>query len=687
MMKYSILVLFITFIFLNPMGCTPGGSTNNSNNNNTNNVSGPCEDEDSDTICDIEEGRDTNRDTDGDGTPDYLDTDSDNDDIPDSVEAGDSDSNTPPLDSDFDNTPDYIDQDSDGNGIADYTEGTGDLDGDGVADYADLDNDGDYIIDAVEIGDASSGVPDSDNDSVPDYNDTDSDGDGIGDIYETSHDADNDGIENYRDTDSDGDGILDSIEGGTNGNIQSVPIDSDNDGHYDFLDADSDNDGLADNLEDVNHNGIVDPGESDPHNGDSDGDGASDLIEVGAGTDPLNGDDNPQNNGDFVFVMPYEEPASPTEDTLDFATDLSKADLYFLVDVSGSMADVMANIKTNMQTTISNAMGQIPDLQVGIGTFLYAECTQQTRIFEHRLDIQANATTAQNTFPSYSSTYEDCGGGFSEPPHSAMYLAATGYGSSEASSHGVTVPGGIPNETSCSNAPGVCAAGYTGYPCFRPGALPIIALVTDEGFAQYTSTSQTDAIGALNNIGAKTIGIWGFSTWEYAGRDAMNIFMAAQGSVDINGTPLVYEGANGNASTSITDAILALSMVPMDISSIAQDNDDGTDAFGQTDTTNVVAEFIDFLESTEIGTNCTTGWIQTDSDGDSYQDTFLQVSPGNNVCWDIHVKNNITVPSTAYPQLFTATIYVYGDNITEVDHRTVYFLVPPHIEGPGIEGK
>ena len=38
------------------------------------------------------------------------------------------------------------------------------------------------------------------------------------------------------------------------------------------------------------------------------------------------------------------------------------------------------------------------------------------------------------------------------------------------------------------------------------------------------------------------------------------------------------------------DAITALSQVPMDISSIAEDNDDGTDTFGQTDTIDAIAE-------------------------------------------------------------------------------------------------
>jgi len=65
--------------------------------------------------------------------------------------------------------------------------------------------------------------------------------------------------------------------------------------------VDSDHDGLTDAQEDRNLNMIVDPGETDPHNPDTDGDGVPDGIEVGYGSDPLT-------------------PGSPVCSPLDFAT-------------------------------------------------------------------------------------------------------------------------------------------------------------------------------------------------------------------------------------------------------------------------------------------------------------------------------------------------------------------------------
>src|SRR5262249_14946062 len=86
-------------------------------------------DSDGDTISDLDEGALDGRDTDGDGTPDYLDTASDGDCVPDSAAAGDGDLATAPVDTDGDGTPDYLDLDSDNDGLPDKRE---DLDCDGL---------------------------------------------------------------------------------------------------------------------------------------------------------------------------------------------------------------------------------------------------------------------------------------------------------------------------------------------------------------------------------------------------------------------------------------------------------------------------------------------------------------------------------------------------------------------------
>ncbi|MCB9593694.1 MAG: hypothetical protein H6719_13255 [Sandaracinaceae bacterium] len=106
----------------------------------------PTVDADSDTISDVDEGAAAMRDTDGDGTPDYMDDDSDGDGLTDATEAGDTDVMSPPVDSDGDGLPDFRDLDSDNDGLSD---------GDEVSVYGtdptDPDSDGDGDTDAAEI--------------------------------------------------------------------------------------------------------------------------------------------------------------------------------------------------------------------------------------------------------------------------------------------------------------------------------------------------------------------------------------------------------------------------------------------------------------------------------------------------------------------------------------------------------
>lgn len=109
------------------------------------------------------------RDSDGDGTPDYLDTDDDNDGIPTRVECP---TGSPCVDTDGDGTSNHLDLDSDGDGILDEHEcpaqACRDTDGDGMPNYIDTDSDGDGLEDAVECPD---GAPclDVDANGVEDY--------------------------------------------------------------------------------------------------------------------------------------------------------------------------------------------------------------------------------------------------------------------------------------------------------------------------------------------------------------------------------------------------------------------------------------------------------------------------------------------------------------------------------------
>ncbi len=297
------------------------------------------------------------RDTDGDGVLNYLDPDSDNDGIPDWVEAmpmsGDK-CNPLAFDFDGDGTPDYLDQDSDNDGIPDWAERSL-----AIVEPSGVDANGNGIDDAFEgpNGRLETNPYDRDGDGNPDFRDTDSDNDGIPDwvegaidwkpptgidsdgdgiddawdpdipgntgLYGIPVDTNNDGVPDFRDLDSDGDGIPDTDEKGPVGNI---PIDSDNDGVPDFRDTDSDNDGISDGSEggeDCDEDGIPNYLDPDacipaiPSGFSPNGDDVNDtfIIPGYSGTDPANlAIDYPNNSlkifnrwGNEVFnLQPYD---------------------------------------------------------------------------------------------------------------------------------------------------------------------------------------------------------------------------------------------------------------------------------------------------------------------------------------------------------------------------------------------
>lgn len=636
----------------------------------------PGEDADGDMIADADEGRSEGTDTDKDGTPDFEDEDSDGDGIPDYREAGDADPVTPPIDSDTDGTPDFRDLDSDNNDRSDTADGADDLDGDNVGNYADRDDDGDAIDDIVELGPNPAQPIDTDNDGTGDYHDTDSDNDTIEDVHEGATDYDSDGAANYIDLDSDGDCVTDAAEARGN-----PPADTDGDHHADFIDRDSDNDGVPDVTEDENCNGSADAGESSATNTDTDGDGVTDLIETAAGTDPTNPASNPQANGDFVFVEPYQAPQMPLSSNLDFSTKLQAVDLYVMLDRSGSMATEITTVKNNLATVVRNVacapLGTgvppdcIPDLWAGAATIGYQGAGAAA--FQNWVDIQPN--------PNFASvpTSEPTTSNYDEPLTFGAYAAVTGSGGGSFSM------GSVPARSSCAGSPAANSGAQTfGYPCFRKHALPVVLMATDEApldsGAQTFKTPNWDAVvkPAFLTTKAKLVGVLGSG---FGTNTDVNLRKMATdtGAVDaMNGNaPLVFDGAGTNAAAAIQTGILRLANgLPLDINAVTTDD--------PSDAVNAIASFVDHLETLQLGTaQCANGLTDVDTNADTFKDKFVQVRTGTPVCWKVVSKPNTTVPATDAPQLFRATVAVYGDGVTQLDTRDVYFLVPPKpFDGP-----
>jgi len=643
------------------------------------------EDSDGDTISDEDEGRYADGvpvDTDEDGVPDYLDDDSDGDTIPDEVEKGNPLVEETPVDSDEDGNPDFRDLDSDNNGINDVIEGTGDRDSDGTADYADLDNDGDSLSDVEELDGSPSSPPDFDGDGTPDFMDIDSDDDLISDKQEARGDTDDDTIPDRFDLDSDNDGLSDSFEAGDN-DYDTWPPDTDGDGYADFRDVDSDSDGLADGWEVIN--GL------NPYDADTDGDGFDDLVEIGAESDPLDDEVTPRTVGNFFFTVDYEEDPVPPEDDIVFATTIKHADIFMLMDTTGSMGGEIDKLKEDLATVvIPRISGLIEDAWYGVGGFddypidPYGEGPPDynDRVFyllqeitDSIADVQAAVDILRTNFGA------DC----SESHIPALYAVATGIG---------YVPYLSP-QLDCN-----LGIGQFGYPCFRRGAVPIVLMITDApfhngpaGYDPYSGVTPRppeydETITAIrdNHIRILSIVSEGGCEPDMAQQHAVRL-AEDTGAVDADGTPLVFSvsGSGLGLGLQVVGAVQTLSgNVPVNVSISPRD-----DPSDDIDATYFIGQI---LPSTTGGVEdpmnpgffCESGLGTQDVDGDTFPDIFVDIIPGTVICFHMSVNENDIIEPTEDPQTFKAFFEIMGDEITILDTRQVIFMVPPHIEGPGV---
>ncbi|BAO55489.1 T9SS type B sorting domain-containing protein [Nonlabens marinus] len=408
-------------------------------------------DDDNDGILDTVEG---NGDFDGDGIIDQYDQDTDNDGIPDNVEAQsttgyiaptgvDSDGNglddayesapgngegITPNNEDGEGDPDYIDIDSDNDGVFDATEGF-DFDNDGIADiaFANVDSDQDGLDDSFDGDTTGYGDPnglqvtsnpindlnDTDGDAATggtlnnlDFRDIDDDNDGLLTIDEDTDndgnyindDADGDGIPNYLDlpdndrdgvpdvddVDDDNDGILDTVEG---------TVDSDADGLIDAFDLDSDADGIPDNVEAQETDNYIAPSGID-----SDGNGLDDAYEVtpgsGEGLTPQNSDalDTP----DYIDTDSDNDGVSDNTEAFDAVTSVGDSntngidDFYETPIANDPYGDPNGNLDNGALDTNNNEFPATVevDFREAIGTlagFVY-EDVDGNQVYDMAID-------------------------------------------------------------------------------------------------------------------------------------------------------------------------------------------------------------------------------------------------------------------------------------------------------------
>ncbi len=548
----------------------------------------------------------------------------------------------------------------------------------------------------------------------------DSDGDGIADDAEGSVDTDSDGIPNALDDDTDGDGWSDREEARSDDPCR--PADTDGDGRPDFLDTDSDNDGLLDARE--REFG------TDPTNIDTDGDDITDFGEVdGTGTDPL----DPASTippGDFFVVLPYDEDAVVR--TLRFGTEIGVADIFFLVDMAGSVGAERTNlIEGLVDVIIPGIEAAVPDTQFGVaglddfpvdpygraegdeeGTrgpdlpfYLLQEIAPPDRDLGG-WSLEATSTSCPfapeisdvgriegmpNERPDLLEAVEGlpCHDGFDNPEAYIPALWATATG------QGLTWPGGSLEPRTCPTIPDEFGA-RIGYPCFRPGALPIVLLFGDADFhnapegvmrpssgvfpvAEYSFDAPTyaDALTALDGIGARVLSIYSGIDFDapiidfWSSRPLYERIATDTGAVGADGEPLVFSISGNGAG--LTEAVVEgvtrlVHEAPQDVSTRTENVEGNPDDFDAT-------LFIKSIRPREgYGPAPGTGYVRFD------EEVFYGVVPGTTVEFDVSFENDDRHPPAA-AEIHRATIIVVGNGVADLDRRRVYVIVPP-FDGP-----
>lgn len=515
----------------------------------------------------------------------------------------------------------------------------------------------------------------------------DADADGLYDEYESMQDWDHDGVANDHDTDSDGDGLLDADESGALGGCRAR--DTDHDGIPDYLDTDSDNDGLSDTEE-------VSTYHTDPLNADTDGDGFDDLGEIASSSaNPLDPSIGIPAD-DYYVVLPYER--DMVDRPLSFGTSLQQADVFIMIDRTGSMSEEISALKSSLATTVSRMAMEIPNIGVGFGGFAGfggAAAGHVTCVLgvcsgpdgpegDVPFHLYSTITTdATEMVTDVMPVAADQGGATWASFNEALYQAATGEG----------IAPWVPPQN-CTPIPDEVGTRY-GYPCFRPGSLPIMVVISDSsskngplvgasgtydptGFTMgpppHTYAQTRDALGY---IGARVIGIasidgCGPEVSSPTGIQQYSVYATDTGTVDATGSPIVFTiGCNGTGlGDRLVDAVREIATeTPQNITTRVTDGADFPMGATEID----ARSFIKAITPTTLVEPPNTIPCPDATRCDEF--SFSGVRPGGTVIFNVHFYNDF-VPPAASAQIFRATIGVLGNGVAILDSHEVIIVVP-----------
>lgn len=370
-------------------------------------------------------------------------------------------------------------------------------------------------------------------------------------------------------------------------------------------------------------------------------------------------------NDASIPCIVLEPDAGPIELPLDTQVELGRADVVFLIDITGSMSQEIGHIQAELRDTIAPGIqAAISDSQLGVATFAdfpVSACgTDEDHPYNLVLPVTADLARVQSAVNGISVSN---GGDPPEAQVEGLYQTATGEGLG----------------TFIQPSFG-CPAGGFGYACFRNDALPVILLFTDDLWhdgpgnadpfsiscppllARATPHQYSDAITVLQAHGIRVMGL--FSGLDDSARAEMDQVARDTLALDASGQPLVFDiGTRGDAlSSSVIEAITTLAnVIRFDIDTTLVDPipGDGVDPrmFVQT-VTPLRAVPMDGIASIDLATS-----------------TFRQVRTGTRVVFQLTLRNGSVAPGVG-PQVFPLEIVFRGDRRTRIGSTTIDIVIP-----------
>lgn len=389
--------------------------------------------------------------------------------------------------------------------------------------------------------------------------------------------------------------------------------------------------------------------------------------------------------------------ADPAKLTISAGGGLYKADVAIVMDTTGSMGGSIADLVGSLIGKILPELRRrIPDVAFGLVEHKDYPVGDYGGTGDFPVKLHKEITTDAESIRAGLAALSAAGGGdLPEAQVPAMFHALTGAEIKWST-------GSVPKR----DAP----AGRLGAIGFRPGALPIVVLITDIDWheathAPYSVTHVAEAItrdqlaDAFNGLNAKFVSI----TQEQGSTDteaqpnwlsdktASNVpvsaFQSACGAgkccTGVAGAARDPKGPDGRCrlnflhksgdgvSASLINAISGLSLgSSFDVTAKITKAEEGPDVSTLIASVRPIAG-----GDTSIG--CVAHEVK-DADGDGNPDTFTAVPVSDSVCFEVTLAKNTTVAAGPAPQVTWAYLDVIGNpGQVLLDRRAVMIVVPP----------